>query len=286
MIDLERTTMTNSKAPDSAAADARGAFGISPSKAVSLGLSPRWVQYSGVSVTAHALADILTDFTISVTTGDETIELDMDLLAYLANLGRGDKVMPFLLELEAIGFLTIYGGRIDPLTGKRRQLRDTNGKPIKYRFSIDREPPAGYRGPKNLNEVYEKFREDRDAAYEAAATTNKRAKASNVTIRRSSVGYLDKTQVSADTGIRGPADSADTGIRLLLKDLRSSKRKRRSRNPRRALRLRRPPRARTSNAWPPRTSWSEQRTGTAGASTSSVRTTYRPKTTCPPWSRP
>jgi hypothetical protein len=70
--------------------DARQPFTVSLSSATSVGLSPRWVQYSGVSAAACALALVLVD------------------LATMAT--HGDQLDPYLDELQQLGFLMIDDG--------------------------------------------------------------------------------------------------------------------------------------------------------------------------------
>ncbi|RAS57822.1 hypothetical protein C8D87_1215 [Lentzea atacamensis] len=188
----------------------RESFWTNQKRPISVGISPRWVHYSGVSATARAIAEILADLTLNGTRGN--VPLDLDLIAYLVELGRGDKVMPFLNELEAIGFLTIYDGGVDA-KGKRRQLRDNEGNPAGYRFDVDVEAPTGYVGPKTFDEVYPQFLLDRTNALQAAKCAGKRARTGNLTVRRSTTGRFEESQVSRDTGIRGHGGERDTGIR-------------------------------------------------------------------------
>ncbi|GAA1983180.1 hypothetical protein [Amycolatopsis minnesotensis] len=195
------------------AEESRQPFDTGFTSATHIGLSPRWVQYSGVSVTARAVAEVLTDVTTMNTHGDQALRLDREFLAYAVDIGRADKLAPFLAELEAIGFLTIFSGGLDPATGKRRQLRDRHGRPVQDRFFISLDPPAGYVGPSHLNKMYAQFIGDRDAAYQAAQDAGKRKRGSNTTIRRSSVGRLEEVQVSTDPGFRGQPNRTDPGIR-------------------------------------------------------------------------
>ncbi|RJQ74180.1 hypothetical protein D5S17_23200 [Pseudonocardiaceae bacterium YIM PH 21723] len=187
-------------------------FNASFSTALSIGLSPRWVHYSGVSATAAQLAEILADYAPMNAPGDQRVRLDREQLAYHCGISRADKLTPFLAELESIGFLTIYSG-IDPTTGKRRQRRNQQGHPIPDEFSISMEPPEGYVGPKNLIAASLDFAEDRDAAYESAKASGKRVRAGNITITRSKKGHIEKAQVSTDTRFRGQVEGADPGIR-------------------------------------------------------------------------
>ncbi|GAA0645794.1 hypothetical protein GCM10010174_81030 [Kutzneria viridogrisea] len=207
-------TATRTKPPVAIAADedARGPFTIGLTSATNVGLSPRWVQYSGVSPHARAAAEVLADMATMHTSGDQAPTLDRERVAYHVGIGRADKLAPVLDELVAIGFLTIYSGGVDPITGKRRQRRDSQGRPIPDRFSITLHPPVGYVGPSNLTEADIEFACDRDAAYEAAKDAGKRVRAGNITIHRTSVGRHIKPQVSPDTQIRGQAAGADPGI--------------------------------------------------------------------------
>lgn len=193
--------------------DGREAFTVGLATATTIGLSPRWVQYSGVSLAARAAAEILTDMATMHTHGDQAPTLDRERLAYHVGIGRADKVAPVLDELVAIGFLTIYSGGVDPTTGKRRQRRDSQGRPITDRFSITLEPPYRYVGPTTMTEADAAFAADRDAAYQAAKDTGKRVRAGNITIYRNSIGQLTNPQVSTDPSSRGHDGGGDPGIR-------------------------------------------------------------------------
>ena len=158
--------------------------------APSVGLSPRWVQYSGISTEARAIAELLADNVLYVQGDHAGGELDREYLAYHADLGRADKVKKHLDELIEIGFLTIFDGGVDPETGRRRQRRDASGAPLPARYVISLEPPAGYVGPRNATEARAQFIVDRDQAYRAAEKTGRKPRAGRVTIRRSEVGRL------------------------------------------------------------------------------------------------
>jgi hypothetical protein len=141
--------------------DSRHPVTVGINAATNVGMSPRWVLYSGVSPTAVAVADILSDLVMNLR---ERPVLNREFIAYAAGLSRADKLAPFLAELERVGFLTI-DSPINPTTGKRRQARDRRGRPLPDRFAIDLHPPAGYAGPKTLTDIYEQFAKDRSAAY-------------------------------------------------------------------------------------------------------------------------
>lgn len=149
---------------------------------VTIGLSPLWVQYSGVTVAARAAAELLADLAEHAP-GDELPALDREFIAYHLDLGRADRIAPVLAELEAIGFLTIHGD-LNPLTGKRRRLRNSKGLPVPDRFSVALHPPAEYGGPQSLQEIHAQFVDDREAAYQAAKTARKRARRGSFVIRR------------------------------------------------------------------------------------------------------
>ena len=116
--------------------DARQPFVISLISAPSIGLSPRWVQYSGASAAACAVALVLVDLATITTHGDQAPWLDHERLVYLAGLDGVDLLARCLDELRQLGFLTI----------------DSCG-----RFSISLHPPAGYAGPRNLAEADARF---------------------------------------------------------------------------------------------------------------------------------
>lgn len=158
--------------------------------APSVGLSPRWVQYSGISTEARAIAELLADHVLYVHGDHAGGELDREYLAYFAELSRADKVKKHLDELIEIGFLTIFDGGVDPETGRRRQRRDASGAPLPARYVISLEPPAGYVGPRNATEARAQFIVDRDQAYRAAEKAGQRPRVGHVKIRRSEVGRL------------------------------------------------------------------------------------------------
>src|SRR5215470_3911315 len=148
--------------------DRRGPFTIGVVAATNVGLSPRWVHYSGVSLAARAAAEVLADMATMRAHGDQAPTLDRERLAYFVGVGRADKLAPVLAELQAIGFLTIYGAGVDPATGRRRQRRDAQGRPLPDRFAISLHPPATYVGPGTLTEADTQFVADRNAAHQAA----------------------------------------------------------------------------------------------------------------------
>ena len=154
-------------------------------QATSVGLSPRWVHYSGVSERACALAEVLTDIATMNTHGDNAIELDRELLAYLIGAHANRTSRP-LTELTDAGFLEIYTGQATP-EGKRP---DT--------FLINLEAPAEYTGPRNLTEVYAQFIADRDAAYQAVRDRGKRPRSGQVSIPRSHYNRAAFSQVNPD----------------------------------------------------------------------------------------
>ena len=188
--------------------DGPGPFTLNLTRATSLGLSPRWVQYSGVTATARAIAEALTDL---VTMGhvDQAPTLDREYLAYAAGLSRADQTRPFLQELQDIGFLVIAPPRVNPRTGK--QSRGSNGRPLPDRFAINLEPPAEYAGPRNLTEFHTHFLGDRQAAYQVAKETGKRVRAGNVAIRRTEFARTRTPQVNGDTTTVGQGLKRDTG---------------------------------------------------------------------------
>jgi hypothetical protein len=192
--------------------DNHARFTVALASATNIGLSPRWVQYSGISLAARAAAEVLVDIATMHTHGDQAPQLDRERLAYFVGVGRADKLASVIVELESIGFLTIYSGGLDPITGKRRQRRDKRGRPIPDRFSISLHPPTNYVGPCNLTEADAEFVDDRDAAYTAAETAGKRLRTGNITILRTSTGHLEKPQVTADPGFRGQLDVPDPAI--------------------------------------------------------------------------
>jgi len=153
--------------------------------ATSVGLSPRWVHYSGVSERACALAEVLTDIATMSTYGDNAIDLDRELLAYLIGAHANRTSRP-LTELTEVGFLEIYTGQA---TADGRAT-DT--------FLINLEAPADYTGPRNLTEVYAQFIADRDAAYQAARDGGKRPRSGQVSIPRSHYGRTSFSQVNPD----------------------------------------------------------------------------------------
>ena len=191
----------------------RGPFTIGVAAATTVGLSPRWVHYSGVSLAARAAAEVLADMATMRPHGDHAPVLDRERLAYFVGIGRADKLAPVLAELDAIGFLTIYSGDVDPATGRRRQRRNSQGHPLPDRFAINLHPPSSYVGPGTLTEADAAFVGDRDAAHQAATDTGRRVRTGNLTIHRTTVGHLADPQVGADPGIRGRGEAPDPGFR-------------------------------------------------------------------------
>lgn len=162
--------------------------------APSVGLSPRWVHYSGVSAEAQALAELLADNVLHVWGDNADGEIDREYLAYFANLRRADRVKDPLNELVEIGFLTIFDGGVDPDTGRRRPRRDASGTPLPARYVISLEPPAGYVGPRNATEARAQFLMDRDLAYREAEKAGRKPRKGNVTIQRTQFGRVEAGQ--------------------------------------------------------------------------------------------
>ncbi len=99
-------TLARTSVPPSVAAppaDNRQPFTISLTTATSVGLSPRWVQYSGVTTTARAIAETLADLVTMKTRGSQTPTLDREFLAYAADLSRADQVRPFCRNYRTSG---------------------------------------------------------------------------------------------------------------------------------------------------------------------------------------
>ncbi|TLW89242.1 hypothetical protein FFT09_22715 [Saccharomonospora piscinae] len=167
-------------------------------QAPSVGLSPRWVQYSGVSPVARTIAELLTDDLLTAQGDNAGGVLDREYLAYEAGLGRADKVGAPLNELVGIGFLTIFDGGVDPETGRRRPRRDASGNPLPARYVINLEPPAGYLGPRNRTEARARYIVDRDLAYREVEKAGRKPRAGRVTIRRTEVGRVEAQQAASD----------------------------------------------------------------------------------------
>lgn len=157
----------------------------------SVGLSPRWVHYSGVSVEARAIAELLADTVLAVQGDNATGEIDREYLAYFAGLRRADRVKNPLNELVEVGFLTIFDGGVDPETGRRRPRRDASGTPLPARYVINLEPPAGYIGPRNASEARVQFLLDRDLAYRDVEKSGRKPRKGHVTIRRTEFGRVE-----------------------------------------------------------------------------------------------
>ncbi len=182
--------------------------------APSVGLSPRWVQYSGISTEARAIAELLADNVLYVHGDNAGGELDREYLAYFAELSRADKVKKHLDELIEIGFLTIFDGGVDPETGRRRQRRDASGAPLPARYVISLEPPAGYVGPRNATEAMAQFIVDREQAYRAAEKAGQRPRVGHVKIRRSEVGHFqtqDQSKLAPVAELRLSGTSVSRG---------------------------------------------------------------------------
>jgi hypothetical protein len=203
-------TSSHAKSPtlmDVGADDGRGPFTAGLAAATSVGLSPRWVQYSGISAAACKVGEALADLATMNTRGGQRPTLDREFLAYVAGLSRADKLTPYLRELQNIGFLTVFDGGVDPLNGKRQQRRGQDGRPLPDHFEIALEPPLGYVGPRNLTQVHAQFITDRDAVYRAVEEAGKTPRVGRHAIPRTEVGRLESPQVAAVPQIRG--QSAD-----------------------------------------------------------------------------
>ncbi|WP_224392916.1 hypothetical protein [Pseudonocardia sp. ICBG1293] len=206
------TPRRNSLHRDAPAGAGRELFTAGVAAATSVGLSPRWVHYSGVSATARLVAEVLVDMATMRPAGDQAPVLDRERLAYHVGVGRADKLAPAVAELVGIGFLTIYSGGVDPVTGRRRQRRDTRGRPVPDRFVVALQPPADYAGPSTLTEADASFAVDRDAAYQAARAGGRRARTSNITIHRLGHRPATNRQVRTDPGFGGQGPAGDPGI--------------------------------------------------------------------------
>jgi hypothetical protein len=188
-------------------------FNTGLTAATSVGLSPRWVQYSGVSPAACKLAEVLTDLNTMASRVDQPHQLDREFLAYIAGFGRADKLPPYLRELQDIGFLTVLDGGTDPVTGKRRQRRGQDGRPLPDFFRISLEPPPGYVGPRNLTEVQAQFEKDRNQVYEAVKKSGKDPRVGRHAIPRTKFGCFEAPQVTAVPDFRGQTLGAVPGSR-------------------------------------------------------------------------
>lgn len=147
---------------------------------------PSWVMYSDVSPAARATAWLLADVAAQTPAGELPL-LDRELIAYHLGLSRGDKTSRVLDELTTIGFLTIHGNEINPLTGKRRPPRDHRGRVMLDRFSVTLSPPTDYEGACSLGEVRAEFVEDREIGYQSAEAAGRSTRRGGFTIYRGSV---------------------------------------------------------------------------------------------------
>ncbi|WP_224389023.1 hypothetical protein [Pseudonocardia sp. ICBG1293] len=191
----------------------REPFTVGVASATSIGLSPRWVHYSGVSPAARVAAEVLADMATMRPAGDQAPVLDRERLAYHVGVGRADKLAPILAELIEIGFLTVYDGGADPDTGRRRQRRDGRGRPVPDRFAVSLHPPAGYRGAATLTEADAAFTAARDAVYRDVEATGKTPRAGRHTIPRPRPDRSRSPQVSTVPGSRGQVEGPVPEIR-------------------------------------------------------------------------
>ncbi len=179
------------------------AFLTSPQQTI----APMWVGASGVSPAARSLVEPLIAGAMHVH-GDEAPVLDREMLAWWADGRRPDKVGALLGELVAIGFLVIYDGGCDS-KGRRQKRRDPQtNRALPDVYAVRLEPPAGYRGPRNLTEAREWFRADRESAYAAHSSSGRRARPGQVRVDRQIKGHLvesEFSQVNPSPSPQGPA---------------------------------------------------------------------------------
>lgn len=150
-----------------------------------------WVIYSGVSPHAIALYVILRSH-VNRERGDELVWTSALTLAVMMGLSRGDKITPYVDELEALGAIDVIRG----------------GMNNKNEYVVHALPPKDYKGPLNGRawyEMHKKLLELKRAAEKAirdARRTKQRAakNAASGEQKASSKGVTPKTGEQAVPG--------------------------------------------------------------------------------------
>lgn len=134
-----------------------------------------WVSLSGVS--PHALAlYVLLRMHVNRGRGDDMVKTGTLTLAVLMGLSRGDKITPYLDELEKLGAIDVERG----------------GLHRKNKYVVHQLPPAGYTGATTIKTWYERHR--------ALIALKKAAEKVTRDARRERKKAGTKTAVTPETG--------------------------------------------------------------------------------------
>lgn len=109
-----------------------------------------WVALSGVSMTALGLYNLLR-MHVNRKRGDRYVWLSTLTLAIMCGLSRGDKLKPYLDELEKLGAIDI----------------DRTGLHRRNIYTVHSLPPTGYRGPLDIKDWHERNKAKLDAIRDA-----------------------------------------------------------------------------------------------------------------------
>ncbi|MFF4726418.1 hypothetical protein ACFY3M_13905 [Streptomyces mirabilis] len=110
------------------------------------GIKPHWVTFR-FSTPANRLYDLYNAH-VNRDRGDSVVWPTLDDLAKMMGLSRGDKVTPYMRELET-------GGAVEVQT-----VTKTGGKGRRYIITLKVHPPAGFTGPLQTSDWYDAARAD------------------------------------------------------------------------------------------------------------------------------
>ncbi|CAL9534469.1 hypothetical protein [Streptomyces sp. enrichment culture] len=105
------------------------------------GIKPHWVTF-GFSTPANRLYDLYNAH-VDRSRGDLVVWPTLDELAKMMGLSRGDKVTPYMRELEAGGAVSV------------QTVTKTGGKGRRYIVTLKVHPPAGFTGPMQTSDWYD-----------------------------------------------------------------------------------------------------------------------------------
>ncbi|MFF0092770.1 hypothetical protein ACFYSF_22795 [Streptomyces canus] len=111
------------------------------------GIKPHWVTF-GFSTPANRLYDLYNAH-VDRSRGDLVVWPTLDELAKMMGLSRGDKVTPYMRELEAGGAVSV------------QTVTKTGGKGRRYIITLKVHPPAGFNGPLQTSDWYDIHRASR-----------------------------------------------------------------------------------------------------------------------------
>ncbi|OKK16912.1 hypothetical protein AMK16_24850 [Streptomyces sp. CB00455] len=111
-----------------------------------------WIGLANIDAKAKELYWLLA-LHLNRRRGDRYVWPTTEILALMMGYSRGDKITKFVRELEGIGALTVI------------KVPDGRGPQQKNVYKLRRTPPAGYNGPRSLDQFYDRLGQ----AYEEAA---------------------------------------------------------------------------------------------------------------------